>query len=974
MEGRAGFSPKGTPPLIGRQHVLKAFDECLGAAAAAAADESFQFLGLSGEPGAGKTRLLAELATEAGGRELPVLWGRAAEYEQQMPFGMVIDALDDHLETCAETLPETLGEAAMRSLAAVFPSLSGALQGGAAEPGMDHTGLARYRLYRVIRQLLDELARPAGLVLILDDAHWADDASAELLDHLVRHPVRGRVLIAVAYRPAQASPRLARLVETAGQTPGSHGRLVAADPLTEAEVEQFLGPQVSRSRRRALYKASGGNPFYLEALSRIGLREPLLPVGEEESELPRPVQAALQVELDALSPEALLVARAAAVAADEFEPGLAAAAAEVSEAAALAAIDELVAHDVVRPAAAAGRFTFRHPLIRHAAYNSAAAGWRLGAHARIAEHLAALGAPATTRARHVESSGRLGDRAAVDTLVEAARAVIAHAPATAAHWLEAALRLLPGDHDERLEMLLELANAHAVSGQLTQGRDAAREALRLLPPDDHVRRAKAARISAMTERHLGRPHQGRTLLLDELHRISDPQSVAAVMLRLRLVADSLMRSDFRAAQAVLDLMPDSAPGWAPSLPLAVAAMRPLPALAAGRFATAVRYIDAATELEAAASDEHIAEWIDAIAWLCWTRPLAGRHQSAGAHFDRVLTIARATGQSYMLPNLLAGKARALTMTGHLDEATITAEEATDVARVLGSNQQLVMALTQQCLAASWSGDDDAALRLGEQAVDTAATTDEWWGAMARYARARAMVNAGRPDDGAVALAAACDNFQRPKLDPFVLMSCCEVMVRIEAARGKHNEALVWLNRLEERLVHPAVETSVGFARLARAHLERLTNAENAAELAREAREILTAAELRLDAGRATLTAALAFADAGNRDRAREELRAAAELFEDCGARSLHAQVIREQRRLGVRVPVAPNRGGGVGGLSPRESEVATLVAEGFTNHQIAERLFISDRTVETHLSRIFAKLDVTSRVGVVNALARLEGD
>ncbi|HEU5158620.1 MAG TPA: AAA family ATPase [Streptosporangiaceae bacterium] len=971
MEGRAGLSPRGTPPLVGRQHVLQTFDECL----TAAADGTFQFLGLVGEPGAGKTRLLVELAGAAQRRcTMPVLWGRAAEYEQQMPFGMVIDALDDHLETRADLLPDALGPAAMRSLATVFPSLSAAQQDDDAESGTDHTGLARYRLYRMIRHLLDELARPSGLVLILDDAHWADDASAELLDHLVRHPVRGRVLIALSYRPAQVSPRLATLVETAAQTPGSHGRLVPVEPLTEEEVGQFLGSRVGRARRRALYEASGGNPFYLEALSRIGRREPLLPAAEDEGGLPRAVQAALQVELDGLSPDALLVARAAAVAADEFAPGLAAAAAEVSEQTALAAIDELVARDVVRPAAAAGRFTFRHPLIRHAAYNSAAAGWRLGVHARIAAHLAALGAPATARAHHVERSGRSGDRASVDTLVEAARAVVAHAPGTAAHWLEAALRLSPGEYEERLELLLELANAQAVSGQLARGRDTAREALRLLPADDHVRRAKAARICAMMERHLGRPHQGRTLLLDELHRIDDPQSAAAVMLRLRLVADSLMRSDFRAAHAVLELMPDSAPGWMPSLPLAVAAMRPLPALAAGRIAAAVRFIDAAAKLEAAATDEHIAEWMDAIAWLCWTRTMLGSHQSAGEHFDRALAIARATGQSYMVPNLLAGKARTLIMTGQLTEAATISEEATEVARVLGSTQQLAMALTQQCLAASWSGDDETALRLGEQAVNTDATTDEWWGAMARYARAQAMINAGRLDEGADAMAAACDHFQRPKLEPSTLLACCEVMVRLEAARGKHDDALVWLKRLDDRLVNPALDTSIGFARLARAHVERRTDPYGAAEHARTAFEILSAAELRLDAGRAALTAALAYAEAGDRDRAREELRVAAELFDGCGARSMHAQVVREQRRLGVRVPVATTRGGGVAGLSPRESEVATLVSEGYTNHQIAERLFISDRTVETHLSRIFAKLDVTSRVGVVNALARIDDE
>ncbi|MGH3242890.1 MAG: response regulator transcription factor, partial [Spirillospora sp.] len=93
---------------------------------------------------------------------------------------------------------------------------------------------------------------------------------------------------------------------------------------------------------------------------------------------------------------------------------------------------------------------------------------------------------------------------------------------------------------------------------------------------------------------------------------------------------------------------------------------------------------------------------------------------------------------------------------------------------------------------------------------------------------------------------------------------------------------------------------------------------------------------------------------------------------------LHAQAVREQRRLGVRVPAKGGSGGRnsrlPGGLSKREYEVASLVVEGCTNSQIAERLFVSIRTVETHLSHIFAKFGVSSRVGVVNALSRAVPD
>ncbi|HEX2316749.1 MAG TPA: AAA family ATPase, partial [Thermomonospora sp.] len=317
MEGRAdqsdGHRHAGAPgvaPLVGRRDLLRALDEALDATASGA----FRFVALEGEPGAGKTRLLVELAGAAAARKLPALTGRAAEFEQDMPFGVVIDALDDHLEEHGADL----GPAAARLLGTVFPSMQpageqSAADGPAPEDPADLTGLARYRLYRTVRRLLEELAAPSGLVLILDDVHWADDASVELLDHLVRHPPRARVLVAVAYRPAQAVPRLATLVETAA----GHGVRVPVGPFSRAEVAEFLGPEVTASRREALYTASGGNPFYLEALARMGddthpaaPGRPGEPVGS--GELPPAVQAALQAELTGLPGPALLVARAAA--------------------------------------------------------------------------------------------------------------------------------------------------------------------------------------------------------------------------------------------------------------------------------------------------------------------------------------------------------------------------------------------------------------------------------------------------------------------------------------------------------------------------------------------------------------------------------------------------------------------------------------------------------------------------------------
>ncbi|MFD0735127.1 helix-turn-helix transcriptional regulator [Planotetraspora mira] len=942
-------------PLVGRHDALDMLRSALNIG------DGFRFLTLAGDPGAGKTRLLSELMTMAAERGFTTLWGRAAEYEQVMPYSALVDALDDHIDTHRSDVVETVGAAQAAMLAGVFPAL--AAQDTGETIADDRSGLARYRLYRALRQMIDALAGSKGLVLILDDVHWADESSMEFLDHVVRHPPNGPVLVAVAYRPAQAPPRLATLVAAAGQ----RGHEVTVGPLSQAEVEQFLGPEVARSRGRALYDASGGNPFYLEALARMDQTE----IGE----LPPTVLAMLQVELGVLSPDALRVAQAAAVAADEFEPAIAAVAAEVAQATALAAIDELVERDIVRTRG--GRFRFRHPLVRWAAYESAAAGWRVGAHARIAAHLAELGAPSTVQAHHVQHSGSFGDHKAVGVLLAAARTVIAQAPATSAHWLQAALRLMPDDHttrEDRLALLMELSWAQGVSGRLAEGRDTARELLRLLPGDDYSRRGRAARVCALMERQLDRPQEARALLLDELSRMPNPRSAAAVPLRMRLVAESLMRVDFRAAQAVLDLMPDAAEDWEPGLAVAVAALRPMPAYAAGRAADAIGYAQAADRLLGSVPDDHLAEWLDAIAWLCWAEINLGRYGDALRHFDRAAEVARATGQSYILTNLLAGRAKTLVMMGRLADAMTTAEESVEGARLLDSGQQLVFALTQVCLAASWAGDDDAALLAGNEAVQRGVGGGEVWGAQARYARGQALINAGRLEEGVEAVLDACDRFESPRLDRVTLTSSCEVLARVAASRGDEAESMAWAARaaqLEDR----GLAASSGIVPLARAHALRDKDPAAAAAAAEEAARLLSEGQRDLDAGRALLTAGLAHMEAGDKSAARDSLRSAASAFDACGARGLKAQTDRELRRLGVRVSGAASASGagrdaGDLGLSPREFEVARLVADGLTNQQIAQRLFLSVRTIETHLSRIFTKLDVSSRVGVATALNR----
>ncbi len=375
------------------------------------------FVQLIGEPGIGKSRLLAELLHRAEERGFLVLDGRAAEFEHDVPLGVVIDALNDCLATVEPAFIRAMEDATVQELAPVFPSLSAF----AAEAHGPRVAGDRYRFHYAVRALLERLAARRPVLLALDDVHWADPASLDVVAHLLRR-FRGPLLMALAFR--QTPTRLAAALAEATR-PGFGTRLDLA-PLTSREAQALIDPKLDSATRTALYRESGGNPFYLEALVRAPPRELLSSVASEQPteprELPPAVAAAINDELGRIEPDPRVVLDAAAIVGESFEASLAAAIAERSSAATLAALDDLLEADIIRPTPTPNRFRFRHPIVRRAVYDAVRPGWRLGAHARAAAALIAAHAPASTCAHHVERSGIVGDEHAIALLVDAARA------------------------------------------------------------------------------------------------------------------------------------------------------------------------------------------------------------------------------------------------------------------------------------------------------------------------------------------------------------------------------------------------------------------------------------------------------------------------------------------------------------------------------------------------------------------------
>lgn len=249
-----------TQALVGRRFELDLLERTLESNAG----QRLRCLAITGEPGIGKTRLLAELSAGADRRKQLVLEGRAAEFEREYPFGLVVDALDDYLASLPQGLLRDLGGERLSELAAVLPAV-----GPLAPSRLASAEVERYRAYRAVRTLLSKLARERPLVLALDDVHWADAASLELISYLLRRPPGASVLLALAFRPAQAEPSLTSALARAQRERAVEE--LELGPLTQADAEQLLAP-LDAETRAEIYRESGGNPFYLEALARAASR------------------------------------------------------------------------------------------------------------------------------------------------------------------------------------------------------------------------------------------------------------------------------------------------------------------------------------------------------------------------------------------------------------------------------------------------------------------------------------------------------------------------------------------------------------------------------------------------------------------------------------------------------------------------------------------------------------------------------
>ncbi len=950
-------------PLVGREAELEAIERALAGLDSGGGQRC---LTIEGEPGIGKTRLLAELGRRCERRGDLVLRGTASEFEAYVPFAVVVETFDAYLASLDDEATAGWPAGLRGDLGEIFPALRDGPEIGAG-------GGERYRAHRAARDLIVQLAARRPLVVVLDDFHWADDASLELLQALIRSAADAPALLVIGFRLAQAPERLAAALAGPGV------ERIALGPLSKPEAAELLSIDAASPSLAVIYEQGGGNPFYLEQLSRgdVGIAE--VEAGES---VPAGIAASVAADVTQLQADARSMLRGASVVGEPFEPDVAAEVAAIGPAEGLAMLDELLAADLLRPTELPRRFRFRHPLVRRAVYESAPAGWRIAAHGRAAGALASRGASATARAHHVEHAAQRGDEDAIGLLAEAGEESAASSPVVAARWYEAALRLLPAtDVERRIEIRRRLAAALRSAGRLDACRDVLLEAIELIDdPADPIRIDLTTRCAAV-ERWLGREREAHVRLTRAADQLPEAEAAGRTSILIELTVEGVFVRDFAAATeaGAAALAGARALGSEPVIAAAAAALG-LAEAGAGRIAAAREHRAEAEAIIDRLPDEELVDQIDALYHLGWAENYLEHYEAALAHVERMIAIVRRSDGARPLVPMMLVKCYPLETLGRLGEAAELCELAVEATQLDDATHFRAWALFERAWAHYYLGDLGATIAAAEESIriserkvggtgPSAGVGPAWVLACAliesgEHVRARELLRplVGDDIDGAM---------------PVERSFFWEALALAEAQGGDRELAEGYVGRAEREAAATDLAIPRGAASRARAQLTLTSgNPAAAAEQAAASAAAFAAVGARIEVAFSRSLQGRALAAAGERDAAIPVLREAESELDACGSARERDAARRELRNLGARAEVRGPAAGaehGIDSLTKREREVADLVTDRRTNREIAAELFLSEKTIESHLRNVFAKLGASSRVEVARIVERSGG-
>lgn len=880
---------------------------------------------LRGEAGIGKSFLLRHAADRA--TEMRVLEARGVESESELPFA----ALSELLRPSLDHLDSLSGEQSA--------ALRGALALGPSEAS------DRFAVYTAVLSLLAATAEHAALLCLIDDAQWLDTASAEALVFAARRLEAEGVALLFAAREGEEAEFEARGLEHLHLGGLDHDAV--ADLLAVHAAEPPVPEVAERLARETV-----GNPLALVELSRLlsegqlAGREPLgepLPAGASgERSFRRRVGA-----LSEPARRALLLA--AAEAGGDLGPILAAARALGVEASAL---EEAEAAGLV--AVTEARLSFPHPLVRSAAYSCAS--------------------PAERRAAH---------RALSETVGDERRA-----------WHLAAAAFGP---DEEVARALERAADSALERRGYAAAAAALERAARLSPEE-VPRAKRLFAAADAARHGGRSEQALRLLAGALEGASDPQLRAAIqhargrielfrgraqaaheLLATEAVSVEPLGSDLAASMladaALASLLAGDAQG---AVDTGRRAQRALQAKGGGAeliteliLGTALYRVGQVREgLELVRSAAAIAEGdrlepeyrVHAAHVLTW----AGEYARARALLRRVIDEIRTTGALGVLPFALYASSGLDTRTGRWTSAYADASEAVRIASDTDNPFWRSHALGCLALVEAGQGRDEQCRAHAFEALALARSLEIEYPREIGDALGLLELGLGRPDEAIrhlepVMRIAVEEPGKQPVLARASLPDLVEAYVR--SGRPPPKE-------LVAGLAAPAAE-SAPFCALAERCRGLLAGDEEFDARFTEALRLHALAGMPFATARTALSYGERLRRSGQRVDSRVQLRAARETFLRLGAQPWAERAERELKATGETV--RRREASAAEELTPQELQIALVVARGATNREAGAALFVSPKTVEYHLGRVYRKLGVRSRTELARLVTDDEG-
>jgi DNA-binding CsgD family transcriptional regulator/tetratricopeptide (TPR) repeat protein len=935
-------------PLVERDDEIAAIAGVIGAV------DGGRLLAIEGPPGIGKTALLAEAKALGRRAGVEVLAGRGSELEHSFSYGVVRQLFEPLLASMPVEEQAVLLSGAAGLAAPLFDPVR-----LAEEMGTEASLGTLHGLY----WLTASVAARGPVLVAIDDLQWSDLPSLRWLAYLLPRIDGIGVSVVVALRP---------------QEPGTDAALVGhivADPLATiirpaplspaGATELLLGtlPEADDAFCATCFEQTGGNPLLLRELARSIATEALAPTDENVRRLggvgARAGARTVAIRLGRLPSEATRLARAVAILGDDAEPHQAAELAGLADEAASEAALALARVDILR---VHPPFGFVHPLIRAAVYDALPLPERESGHAQAAQLLEAAGAGPEQIAAHLLRTPPAGDPRVVATLRDAARRAGSRgASESAIAYLRRALAEPPSD-EQRAELLLELGCAEA----LLSGEDAVehlRDAHTLIA--DPARRAEAALMLGRSL-VLSSPDEADAVFGRALDELGDLEPELERLLEVGLIVNAIPEPHLH--QRVIDGLGRIRDG---SGPMTVGERKLLAVLA---------YQDALAGDPAAVD-------------------LARRALAGGGLLVREEPPATfRSGRGLDLRPLVL--ATAVLAAADLDEALSPYEDAIAEAHRSGSVLALAEAKGSHLHAFVFRGELRDAEVEGREAVEACEAWGTPWSYPAAYL-ADALMEQGKLDDAEAVLAR---DGSGPKPESGSLVFPRDSRARLSILRGDLAGGVAELRevgRIFEAVGggNPALVAWRSHAALA---LLRLGDQDEARRLAREelelarawgapralsaglrtwglaeggrnglvsleeAVEVVADSPARLEHAKARTEFGAALHRANRRAEAREQLRRGLELATLCNAAPLVARAGTELRATGARPRRIALRG--VESLTPSEKRVAEMAAQGPTNREIAQALFVTPRTVEVHLTSTFRKLQIGSRSQLAAAL------